>query len=193
MVDGIRERRLPQHGVDRRPDVEARYLPVLQPERDVTSHRRGHHRGCGVLQEQCHVTGLAACREAVDVCLACLVPGCRGVQQPGHGAQQGRLPGTARPRDEHALAGLDVEVELGQHRRTTAERSPGQATQPTSAPSARAHRDLVRDRRRQTACRSAASRPAGSASMAPVAASARVSAQPPSPATTAPDSTKKPR
>jgi hypothetical protein len=161
---------------------------VLEPERDVVTAAGEHGLGDRVLEQEPRarrpgldaVAAGGARGDAVQEEIALLLAGAvlAGLEQAGEAREQGRLPRAARPEKEDALAGRDDEVDVPQRPR------PPRRVPPSPPPGRDRHGRRRRHTRRPV-------RPEASGPSAPVAASARVSAHPPSPAITAQESTEK--
>ena len=106
--------------------LATRQLDVLEAERDIPADRRGDHSGPRVLEHQADRTGAVLRRLPVDGHGPRQVTRVRGQEQSGHRSQQGRLPRTARPGEQHPLAGLDGQVQAGQDRAAPAVGTPGE-------------------------------------------------------------------
>ena len=173
---------LPQSDrLERAVDPTPRLVPVephvLRPERDVTAHAVGDHRVARLLRDEPH--------PPVDRHGSAEVTGQRRAECSDERVEQRRLAGAARAREQHPRPGLDVEVEAGDDRGAASQGPPREPVDPDLTP----HRGL----RPQTSCCASRSRPGPKASSTPARARACVRSHPPAPATTAPESAKKPR
>ena len=171
VVDVVREARRGERAPDRRPDPVPRQPEVLGAERHVPAGLPGD-RGVGrVLHEQAHARAAVAGGAPVDRDRAGELTGLGRGEDPGERAQQGRLARPARPGQQDALPGLQLQADAGQHggslartaarsgrRRRRARRSGGAAQEPVGSPPQRAAADAR------------ASCPAGNASRAPARA-----------------------
>ena len=133
-------------------------------------------------------------RDTVDGHRAGELAGIHRLEQAREGAQQRGLPGARGADEQHPLPRSQGERDVAQHRLAPPEGAPGERRRPRPA-HAREAVDGVggRRRRRQTACCSRCSWPAGNADSAPARARARTSSQPSSPASTAPETAIAPR
>ena len=181
VILGHRQPDASDQGADARPDRGAGNRPVLQPEGDVAADGLGDLPRARILEQE---RGTTAERFPVgDADLPGRLAGLGGVQDPGQGAQQRRLPAAARPGQQHPLAGFQGEVEVLQHRRPGPQRRPGQPPHHHRRRAALGH---------GVSLRAAYSAPGPNASRAPARARARTSAWPPSPASSTPESTENP-
>ena len=193
VVDAVREPVCLSAAVDRRPDLGARHL---HGSPDRTRRRARPSRPTTAAAGSCSSSATSPGRSPPGVRRR--VPGRSGPRAGGVAAvRPGRAAGSTCPHRWAPRAARAGRPRRRGRGRTAPAYDGAADARSGHAPDAVAWRRTATAPRRVTAdvrcaCRSAASRPAGSASMAPVAASARVSAQPPMPATTAPDSMKKP-
>ena len=171
VVASVRQPHRVQRRVDPLPDLVAREGKVLRPERDVTPDAVGDDGVVRVLRQETE--------PPLHHGLAVHLAGDGRAQRAGEGVQQRRLAGTARAEQQHALAGRDLEIEVPHHGLAAPQRTPGEAGETDPAGF---HQTSV-----------TASRPGPNASSTPARANARVSSQPPTPATTTPDRVRKPR
>ena len=172
-----------ERGVNLWPDAVPGQPRVLQSEGDVTPGVLGDDGIGRVLQDEP--------QPPTDADVTSQVAGDRGSQRPAQGVQQGRLPRAGRPDHEHPLARIDCQGDVVERRRTSTHGSPRQPLDPDGSgfegDGWRGHLDG------QTQSSPASSRPAGKASSTPARPRARTSSQLPTPATTMPESAKKPR
>src|SRR5699024_1192931 len=113
------------------------------------------------------------------------------VEEPGEGAQHGRLPAAAGTGQQHPLTGRDLQIEPRDGGLGPGEGSPGQTGQVQAGRGGTARREDRGPPGEAAATRECA-RPGARESTAPVETSARVAAQPSTPHSRAPESRKNP-
>jgi hypothetical protein len=94
--------------------VRTRHTHVLEPERDVPPDRGGDHPGARLLEDEADLAGARSRRMPVDEDATRQLTCVGGLEQAGHGPEQGRLAGPARTHEEHPLARVERQGDVAQ-------------------------------------------------------------------------------
>ncbi len=124
MVDAVGEPDRGERLGDAGPDLRPGQPEVLRPERGVPTHATGDERVGGVLHEQADASVPRTHGVTVDEHLPRTLAGVDLPEHPGERLQQRRLARPARPGEQHALPGVDAQIEVGEHRRRAPQRRP---------------------------------------------------------------------